>query len=96
MKKSLSDKEVLVNTICNNMREIIVLSQNKRASELAAMIIGQLTLVYNDEDDFEDILCDVEDALWKMESNFEFSYVQYVAQVSGRIVSNYWGHEDGN
>lgn len=98
MKKPLSDKEILVNTICNNMREIIILSQDKRAGEFASMIIGLCTVGIDgaDEEDFEDILCYVEDYLWKMEAIFEFSYTQYVAKVTGNAITSYWGRNNGN
>lgn len=96
MKKPLSDKEILVNTICNNMREIIILSQDKDAREFAAIIIGRLTLVPDNEEDFEAALCEVDAYLFNMEVVFEFSYVQYVAQVTSRAIVNYWRLKDGN
>lgn len=86
MKKPLSDKEILVNTICNNMREIITNSADTEIKELAALIIGHLT---SGSMHIKYTLDIVLDELYNIEIYAEFSYSQYIAQVTTKLIDEY-------
>ena len=88
MKKPLSDKEILVNTICNNMREIITKNHESYEADLAGLIIGHLT-EYEKAVDLATLLVIVKFWLVEIQDENGYSYENHIATVTLRAITKY-------